>query len=98
MLSECIQAIVCQTLIRKASGGRVAAFELMLGTPAIRHAIRQDSVTHIESTMQTSGDVGMCTLDQYLQDLVSKRIISPAVARSTLLNRGGSFASLEPKK
>lgn len=99
MLSETIQAIVCQTLIRKMTGGRVAAFEFMLGTPAIRHSIRQDSITHIESTMQTSGDVGMCTLDQYLQELISKRIISTTVARNTLLNRGGSsFTNVENKK
>lgn len=87
MLSETIQAVICQSLIRKLSGGRVAAFEIMLATPAIRHLIRQDKIAHMAMTMQTNGNIGMCTMDQYLQELVMKNIISASVARSVSINR-----------
>jgi twitching motility protein PilT len=70
LLSETLQAIICQTLVRKATGGRIAAFEIMLASTAIRHFIRRDMDSHMESTMQTSGDKGMCTLEQYLNELV----------------------------
>ena len=88
LLSETLHAILCQTLVKKISGGRVAAFEVMLMTPAIRHHIRQDMPSHMESTMQTSGDKGMCTLEQYLQQLVAKRLVNTLVASNTLSNRG----------
>lgn len=88
LLSETIQAIVCQMLVKKIAGGRVAAFEIMLATPAIRHLVRQDMIAHMETTIQTNGDIGMCTFDQYLQELVSKRLITAATARSTVVNRG----------
>lgn len=86
LLSETVQAVICQMLVKKLSGGRIAAFEIMLATPAIRHLIRQDMISHMESTIQTNGDIGMCTFDQYLQELVSKRLISNAVARSAESN------------
>jgi twitching motility protein PilT len=88
MLAETTQAVICQTLVKKMTGGRVAAFEIMLANPAIRHLISQDMISHMESTIQTSGDIGMCTLEQYLQTLVAKRIISTAVARGVALNWG----------
>lgn len=88
LLAETLQAILCQMLVKKPSGGRVAAFEIMLANPAIRHLIRQDMTSHMESTMQTSGDIGMCTMDQYLQELAAKRIITTAVARSAAVNWG----------
>jgi len=96
LLSETLQAILCQTLVKKVSGGRIAAFEIMLATPAIRHLIRQDMIAHMESTIQTSGDIGMCTLEQNLQDLVAKRLVSTATARTVIANRG-SFLK-EPTK
>ena len=82
LLSETVQAVICQTLVKKASGGRVPAFEIMLAVPAIRHLIREDKISHMVMTIQTSGNLGMCTMDQYLQGLVAKNIISAAVARS----------------
>jgi len=88
MLAETTQAVICQTLVKKIGGGRVAAFEIMLANPAIRHLISQDMISHMESTIQTSGDIGMCTLEQYLQSLVAKRIISTAVARNVTVNWG----------
>ncbi|VVC74956.1 Twitching mobility protein [Aquicella siphonis] len=90
LLSETIQGICCQTLVKKLSGGRMAAFEIMLATRAIRHQIRQDKIAHMLMTMQTNGDIGMCTMEQYLDDLVAKRLISQNVARNVSLNRGSS--------
>lgn len=87
LLSETLQAVICQTLVKRIGGGRIAAFEILLATPAIRHLIRQDMIAHMESTMQTTGDIGMCTLDQYLQDLVSRHLVTSAIARSTTISR-----------
>lgn len=88
LLSETLQGIICQTLVKKIAGGRVAAFEVMLMTSAIRHYIRQDMPSHMESSMQTNGDKGMCTLEQYLQQLVTKRVINAMVASNATINRG----------
>lgn len=97
LLSETLQAVICQTLVKKITGGRTAAFEIMLATSAIRHFIRQDMSAHMESAMQTNGDKGMCTLDQYLHGLVSRRVITPFTATTTLANRG-VFKDAEVKK
>jgi twitching motility protein PilT len=88
MLSETLQAVVCQTLVKCLAGGRVAAFEILFATQAMRHFIRQDMSAHMESAMQTNGDKGMCTLEQYLHDLVVKRVISPSVAATMIASRG----------
>jgi len=87
LLSESLQAVICQTLVKRLTGGRIAAFEIMLATPAIQHQIRQDKISHMITTIQTNGDLGMCTMDQYLQDLVARQLISPAVARSVAVNQ-----------
>ncbi len=81
MLSESLQAVVSQTLLKRATGGRVAAHEIMIGTPAIRNLIREDKVAQMYSAIQTGVSVGMVTLDQSLQDLVAKRTITREVAR-----------------
>lgn len=87
VLSETIQSILCQTLVRRRSGGRVAAFEIMLANTAVRHLISEDMIAHMESTIQTSGDIGMCTMNQYLRELVNKGEITIAEARSASYNR-----------
>lgn len=87
LLSESLQAVICQTLIKRTGGGRVPAFEIMLGTSAIRNLIREDKVAQMYSTIQTSGELGMCTLEQYLQGLVAKQIISPTIAQSSTSNK-----------
>jgi twitching motility protein PilT len=92
LLSETIQGVICQTLVKKISGGRVAAFEIMLANPAIKHLIRQDMTAHMASTIQTNGDIGMCTMEQYLQTLVEKRLITTATARNTAIARGATGA------
>lgn len=88
LLSETIQAVICQTLVKKISGGRTAAFEIMLATNAIRHYIREDMPAHMESTMQMSGSKGMCTFERSLHDLVSRRVINQMVASTVIINRG----------
>ena len=80
-LSESLQAVISQTLLKRANGGRVAAHEIMIGTPAIRNLIREDKVAQMYSAIQTSAGVGMITLDQCLQDMVDKRVVTREVAR-----------------
>ncbi|WP_445359299.1 type IV pilus twitching motility protein PilT [Microbulbifer sp. ANSA005] len=81
MLSESLQAVISQTLMKKNGGGRVAAHEIMRGTPAIRNLIREDKIAQMYSAIQTGASVGMQTMDQCLEDLVARRIISREVAR-----------------
>lgn len=82
MLSESLQAVVSQTLLKKNGGGRVAAHEIMIGIPAIRNLIRENKVAQMYSAIQTGANYGMTTLDQSLKTLVSKGIISPQTART----------------
>lgn len=81
MLSESLQAVISQTLIKKIGGGRVAAHEIMLGTSAIRNLIREDKIAQMYSSIQTGGSLGMQTLDMSLKDLVSKGLITREHAR-----------------
>ena len=80
-LSESLQAVISQTLVKKIGGGRVAAHEIMIGTAAIRNLIREDKVAQMYSAIQTGGGLGMQTLDQSLQNLVDQRLISAEVAK-----------------
>ncbi|MES2019483.1 MAG: type IV pilus twitching motility protein PilT [Pseudomonadota bacterium] len=83
MLSESLQAVVSQTLLKTKDGsGRVAAHEIMIGTPAIRNLIREAKIAQMYSSIQTGSNVGMQTLDQNLTDLVRRNVISAAAARS----------------
>jgi twitching motility protein PilT len=81
MLSESLQAVISQALLKKVGGGRIAAHEIMLGTPAIRNLIREDKVAQMYSAMQTGSNVGMRTLDQHLQQLVQSGLVSKEDAR-----------------
>lgn len=81
MLSESLQAVISQTLLKKVGGGRVAAHEIMIGTPAIRNLIREDKVAQMYSSIQTGAQLGMQTLDQCLADLLSARLITAESAR-----------------
>jgi twitching motility protein PilT len=87
MLSESIQAVICQTLLKKKDGGRAAAFEIMTGTTAIRNLIREDKVAQMYTSIQTSSQIGMCTLDQSLQALVQQNIITNATAREVATSK-----------
>jgi twitching motility protein PilT len=82
MLSESLKAVISQSLLKTKDGnGRVAAHEIMIGTPAIRNLIREAKVAQMNSAIQTGGGLGMQTLDQCLTDLVRRNVISMAEAR-----------------
>ena len=83
MLSESLRAVISQSLLKTKDGsGRVAAHEIMIGTPAIRNLIREAKVSQMNAAIQTGGALGMQTLDQCLTDLVRKNQISMAEARA----------------
>ena len=82
MLSESLQAVVSQTLLKKVGGGRVAAQEIMMCTPALQNLIREDKVAQIYSAIQTGAQHGMNTLDQALEALVASGQVGAAEARS----------------
>ena len=76
LLSESLKAVVAQTLVPRAGGGRVAAHEIMIATPAVRNLIREHKVAQLRSTIQTSAAVGMQTRDQHLRQLAEQGVIS----------------------
>ncbi|WP_050479968.1 type IV pilus twitching motility protein PilT [Herbaspirillum rhizosphaerae] len=83
MLSESLSAVVSQVLLKtKAGDGRIAAHEIMLGTPAIRNLIREGKVAQMISVMQTSAGAGMQTLDHGLAELLRKELITAETARA----------------
>jgi twitching motility protein PilT len=81
MLSESLQGVVSQTLLKKTGGGRIAAHEIMIGTPAIRNLIREAKIAQMYSAIQTGGSMGMQTMDQCLQTMLSKGLITREIAR-----------------
>ncbi|OOZ41933.1 twitching motility protein PilT [Solemya pervernicosa gill symbiont] len=87
MLSESLRAVISQTLLKKTGGGRIAAHEIMMGTPAIRNLIREDKVAQMYSAIQTGQSIGMQTLDQCLQEMVKKGQISRIDARAKASNK-----------
>ena len=87
MLSESIQAVIAQTLIKRVGGGRIAAHEIMIGTPAIRNLIRESKVAQMYSMIQTGQAEGMITLDQTLENLVRMRQISMTDARRIAVDK-----------
>ncbi len=87
MLSESLRAVIAQTLLKKIGGGRLAAHEIMIGTPAIRNLIRENKVAQMYSAIQTGHGVGMKTLDQCLQDLVRTRQVHVDEARVRAANK-----------
>lgn len=87
MLSESLQAVVAQSLLKKNGGGRVAALEIMMCTGAIRNLIREDKVAQMYSSIQTGQAKGMQTLDQHLVELVNLNIISKHTAHDAAINK-----------
>ena len=81
MLSESLRAVISQALLKKVGGGRIASHEIMVATPAIRNLIREDKVAQMYSAIQTGQAMGMQTLDQNLQDLVKRSLITRNQAR-----------------
>src|SRR5206468_1314927 len=76
MFAESVQAVITQTLLRKRAGGRIAALEILIGTPAVRNLIRENKIHQIPSSMQTGQSVGMQTLDMSLLELVGKGLVT----------------------
>ena len=90
MLSESLRAVISQTLLKTKDGtGRIAAHEIMIGTPAIRNLIRENKVAQMYSAIQTGQNVGMQTLDQNLLDLVRRNLVSSNEARNKAANKDG---------
>jgi len=88
MISESLRAVISQTLCKTKDGsGRVAAHEIMIGTPAIRNLIRENKIAQMYSAIQTGQNFGMSTLDQNLQALVQRNVISSAEARGKAANK-----------
>jgi len=88
MLSESLRAVISQTLLKTKDGaGRVAAHEIMIGTPAIRNLIRENKIAQMYSAIQTGAQIGMQTLDQNLQDLVRRNVVSMSEARGKAANK-----------
>ncbi len=88
MLSESLRAVISQTLLKTKDGnGRVAAHEIMIGTPAIRNLIRENKVAQMYSAIQTGQNFGMQTLDQNLLELVRRNVVSNVEARSRATNK-----------
>jgi len=88
MLSESLRAVISQTLLKTKDGnGRVAAHEIMVGTPAIRNLIRENKIAQMYSAIQTGQQYGMQTLDMNLQELVKRNVVSSAEARNKATNK-----------
>jgi twitching motility protein PilT len=88
MLSESLRAVISQTLIKTKDGsGRIAAHEIMIGTPAIRNLIREGKVAQMYSAIQTGQGFGMQTLDQCMLDLVKRNVISVEEGRTRAANK-----------
>ena len=87
MLSESLRAVISQSLLKKNGGGRVAAHEIMIGTPAIRNLIRENKIAQMYSAIQTGHQLGMQTLDQCLQSLVQRGVVSRADAKTKAQNK-----------
>lgn len=84
MLAGSLQAVVAQRLLPRRGGGRVAAFEVLVGTPAVRNLIRESKIPQIPSLMQMGQRFGMCTLRDSLEALVRAGSVEPAAARAAL--------------
>jgi len=87
MLSESLRAVISQALLKKTTGGRIASHEIMLVNSAIRNLIREAKVPQMYSVIQTSKQLGMQTLDQNLQDLVAKNLVTREEAKQKAVNK-----------
>src|SRR3989449_1046914 len=97
MLSESLKGVIAQTLCKKSGGGRVAAREILLTTPAIANLIREGKTFQIPSIIQTSKKLGMVTLNDSLLELVEKKVIDADEAYVRSVEKGGMAASLKAK-
>ena len=87
MLSESLKGVIAQVLCKKIGGGRAAAYEILIGTPAIANLIREGKTFQIPGIMQTSRNVGMCTMNDSLMDFAKKGIIEPRECYMKAVNK-----------
>lgn len=92
MLSVSLEAIITQSLIKRKNGGRVAAHEIMLGTPAVRNLIREGKVPQLFSLIQMGAKLGMCTMKEAVYNLLEQGVISEETARNTLITSSSDEA------
>src|SRR5438552_13128920 len=97
MLSESLKGVISQTLCKRLGGGRVAAREVLLTTPAIANLIREGKTFQIPSIMQTSKQLGMVTLNDALLELVEKKETSPDEAYTRSVEKAGMLAALKQR-
>jgi twitching motility protein PilT len=97
MLSESLKGVIAQTLCKKIGGGRVAAREILLATPAIANLIREGKTFQIPSIIQTSRKLGMITLNDALLDLVDRKVIEPDEAYVKAAEKAGMLAALKAR-
>ncbi|WP_434358517.1 type IV pilus twitching motility protein PilT [Parasalinivibrio latis] len=91
MLSESLQAVISQTLLKCNTGGRIAAHEIMVGTPAIRNLIREDKVAQMFSVIQTGAALGMVTMEQAINKLAAQGLVDPSIVQSRLGQADSGF-------
>ncbi len=94
-LSQVLEAVLSQTLLPRIGGGRIAAFEIMIATLAVRNLIREGKTFELPNVMQLSGKDGMQTLNQALTDLVKKDIVTEEEALLKSSNPAGLKKSLQ---
>ena len=82
-----LRAVIAQTLMKRRGGGRIAAHEILIGTPAVRALIKENKIAQMYSTIQTSAKDGMQTLDQCLKDLVKRGLVDVNEARAKAENK-----------
>ncbi|HEX4935829.1 MAG TPA: type IV pilus twitching motility protein PilT, partial [Gemmatimonadaceae bacterium] len=95
MLSESLKGVIAQTLCRKVGGGRVAAMEVLLATPAVSNLIREAKTFQIPSVMQTSRRLGMITLNDALVELVEKGVVEPKEAYLRAIDKANLATTLK---
>ena len=90
MFAESIEAVISQRLIKRGGGGRVAAVEVLIGTTAVRHLIREGKSHQLYSVMQTSHQLGMQTMERHLAELVTRvgELFTPVCSANSPLDRG----------
>ncbi len=96
MLSESLRAVISQTLLKRLGGGRVAAHEIMIATPAIRNLIREDKIAQMYSSIQTGQAQGMQTLDQCLTEMIAKGLVCKEEARYKAANKDADVRRAAP--
>jgi twitching motility protein PilT len=89
MLSESLKGVISQTLCKKIGGGRAAALEVLIVTPAVSNLIREAKTFQIQSMMQVGKAIGMVTLNDALLDLVTKKVVSPEEAYAKAIDKTG---------